>query len=226
MTSYAELDALTAFSFLEGGALPEEMVAQAAALGHTAIGVADRNTLAGVVRAHVAAEKAGLRLLVGCRLVFREGGELIVYPRDRAAYGRLCRLLSQGKMGDVPKGECHISFAQAAEIGAGLVALVPDRHVDHLRDWARAWPDRLLLALAPRYDGQDRARLNRLAALARDAGVATVATNAALYHTPARRPLQEMASAHIQDLAHCVSPSPIRFRADFARVGALTVDRS
>jgi error-prone DNA polymerase len=97
--AYAELDLMSNFSFLEGGSHARELVEQALALGLSAIGVADRNTLAGVVRAHAAAKKAGLRLLIGCRLTFLDGTELIVYPRDRAAYGRLCRLLSIGKSG-------------------------------------------------------------------------------------------------------------------------------
>jgi error-prone DNA polymerase len=99
---YAELDAMTNFSFLEGGSHAWELVGQAKALGLSAIGVADRNTLAGAVRAHAAAKKEGLRLLIGCRLTFLDGAELIVYPRDRAAYGRLCRLLSIGKSGITP----------------------------------------------------------------------------------------------------------------------------
>ena len=99
--AYAELDVLSNFSFLEGGSHPGELVEQAKALGLSAIGVADRNTLAGVVRAHAAAKLHGVRLLIGCRLTFLDGAELIVYPRDRAAYGRLCRLLSIGKSGVV-----------------------------------------------------------------------------------------------------------------------------
>src|SRR5665213_3648666 len=97
MTVYAELDVRTNFSFLEGASHPGELVFTARALGVAAVGVADRNSLAGVVRTHAAAKKHGLRLLVGCRLRFTDGDELIVYPRDRAAYGRLCRLLSIGK---------------------------------------------------------------------------------------------------------------------------------
>jgi len=97
--AYAELDAMSNFSFLEGGSHPQELVEQAKALGLSAIGVADRNTLAGVVRAHAAAKLHRMRLLIGCRLTFLDGAELIVYPRDRAAYGRLCRLLSIGKSG-------------------------------------------------------------------------------------------------------------------------------
>jgi error-prone DNA polymerase len=98
-TAYAELDAMTNFSFLEGGSHPQELVDQAKVLGLNAIGVADRNSLAGVVRAHAAAKTARMRLLIGCRLTFLDGTELIVYPRDRPAYGRLCRLLSIGKSG-------------------------------------------------------------------------------------------------------------------------------
>ena len=97
MTGFVELDALTNFTFLEGASHPEEMVVQAKAIGLAAIGVADRNSLAGVVRAHRASKKHAFPILIGCRLTFRDGAELIVYPRDRAAYGRLCRLLSLGK---------------------------------------------------------------------------------------------------------------------------------
>jgi len=107
--AYAELDALSNFSFLEGGSHPGELVGQARALGLTALGLADRNTLAGVVRAHAEAKACGLRLLIGCRLRFLDDTELIVYPRDRAAYGRLCRLLSIGKSGiEEPKSDAVV----------------------------------------------------------------------------------------------------------------------
>ena len=217
--AYAELDAVTNFSFLEGGSHAQEMVEEARRLGLAALGVADRNSLAGVVRAHVAAKAAGLRLLVGCRLAFtgeggESGGELVVYPRDRAAYGRLCRLLSIGKSGlddqgapsplwmqggaRIAKGDCRLSFDQAAGLGEGLVALAraPDRpdeaFAERLAAWRRAWPDSLYLAAAPGRRGDDRARLNRLAALADQAAAPLVAVNAALYHQPDRRMLQDV----------------------------------
>ncbi len=222
MTPYAELDTRTNFSFLEGASHPGELVFAAKALGLAAIGVADRNSLAGVVRAHTEAKKQGMRLLVGCRLRFTDQSELIVYPRDRAAYGRLCRLLSIGKsaiedtgaLGDggfrpgaandearekpIAKGECRLSFAQAAALGEGLVALVPapdvidDGFARRLKAWARAWPERLYLASAPLYRGDDRARLNRLAALAAWAGAPMLASGAVLYHDPSRRRLQDV----------------------------------
>jgi error-prone DNA polymerase len=94
---YAELGVMSNFSFLEGASHPGELMSQAKALGLAAVGVADRNTLAGMVRAAMGAETADLKLIVGSRLAFTDGTELIVFPRDRAAYGRLCRLLSLGK---------------------------------------------------------------------------------------------------------------------------------
>ena len=223
IAAYAELDALTNFSFLEGGSHPGEMMAEAARLGLSAIGVCDRNTLAGVVRAHAAAKKWGVRFLVGSRLTFLDGAELLVYPRDRAAYGRLSRLLSIGESGiatrpgaedgealadlfdapgeseeRIPKGECRLTFPQAAALGEGLIALaLPPTVLDaaferRLAAWRAAWPDRLCLAAAPLHRGDDRGRLARLAQIAQTAGTPMVATNAALYHQPERRPLQDV----------------------------------
>ena len=203
MTAYAELGVLTNFSFLEGGSHAEQLVEQATSLGLAAIGVADRNTLAGVVRAHRAAKQFGMRLLIGCRLAFTDGAELIVFPRDRAAYGRLCRLLSEGKTEALPgataakrieKAETRLTFEQACALGEGLVALVPtpelpDAAFDaRLGAWRRVWPDDLYLATAPLWRGDDRARLNRLARL----GVPMVATNAVRYHHPDQRRLQDV----------------------------------
>ncbi|MDB5472266.1 MAG: DNA-directed polymerase [Caulobacter sp.] len=204
--SYAELDAMTNFSFLEGGSHPAEMVSQAAHLGMSAIGIADRNTLAGVVRCHREAKRVGMRLLIGSRLVFTDGSVLVVYPRDRAAYGRLCRLLSLGKseiLGDTHgdrtiKGQCRLTFEQALDYAEGLIAIAPaPRVVDaafssRLRDWANRWPDRLYLGANPLYDGRDRARLIHLSRLADGAGVPMLATNAPLYHHFDRRPLQDV----------------------------------
>src|SRR5215470_19373603 len=107
---YAELAVTTNFSFLRGGSHPRELVATAHALGLTAIGIADRNTFAGVVRAYDEAKKRPeIKLLVGTRLVTTDGFEVLAYPTDRIAYGRLCRLLTQGNL-KADKGECHIGF--------------------------------------------------------------------------------------------------------------------
>src|SRR4029077_14110463 len=104
--SFAELAVTTNFSFLRGASHPKEMVGQAALLGHAAIGIADRNSLAGIVRAYDAhnqlKEQTGAalpKLVVGSRLVVVRGPpDILAYPADRAAYGRLCRLLSEGKL--------------------------------------------------------------------------------------------------------------------------------
>ena len=129
---FAELAAMTNFSFLRGASHPEEMVARAAELGLAGIGIADRNTLAGVVRAHVFAREnkaavAGMRVVPGARLAFMDGTpDVLAYPKDRAAYGRLCRILTAGNL-RAPKGECHLRIDDLLEHGEGLqvVALLP-----------------------------------------------------------------------------------------------------
>ena len=122
---FAELAAMTNFSFLRGASHPEEMVAQAAELGLAGLGIADRNTLAGVVRAHVyarenAAAVGAMRVVPGARLAFIDSApDVLVYPKDRAAYGRLCRILTTGNL-RAPKGECHLRLDDLIERGEGL----------------------------------------------------------------------------------------------------------
>jgi NTP pyrophosphatase (non-canonical NTP hydrolase) len=107
--NYAELQVTTHFSFLRGVSSPEELFSAAALLGIKALGVVDRNSLAGMVRAHEAAKVTAVRLIVGCRLDLQCGTSLLVYPTDRAAYGRLCRLLTVGKA-RAGKGACHLDW--------------------------------------------------------------------------------------------------------------------
>ena len=95
-TRYVELQVTSHFSFLRGASSCEELFRQAAAHGIEALAVVDRNSLAGIVRAHVAAKETGVRLIVGCRLDLTDGSSILFYPTDRAAYSRLCRLLSLG----------------------------------------------------------------------------------------------------------------------------------
>jgi error-prone DNA polymerase len=128
MARYAELEITTNFSFLRGGSHPEELVATARALGIEAIAVTDRNTLAGVVRAHLAArEVGGIKFIVGARLDLQDAPSLLAYPRDRAAYGRLCRLLTLGQM-RAEKGQCTLFLEEVAAHAEGLIfiALRPD----------------------------------------------------------------------------------------------------
>src|SRR5271163_1471571 len=123
---YAELAVTTNFSFLRGASHPQEMVARADELGLAAIGIADRNSFAGVVRAYDEARKRTIKLLVGVRLVTIDGFEVLAYPADRAAYGRLCRLLTVGNL-KAKKGECHLTFEQilATSEGQIFIALPP-----------------------------------------------------------------------------------------------------
>ena len=124
--NYAELQVTTHFSFLRGVSSPEELFSAAALLGIKALGIVDRNSLAGMVRAHEAAKVTGVRLIVGCRLDLQCGTSLLVYPTDRAAYGRLCRLLTVGKA-RAGKGACHLDWPDVEAWQEGLLAiLLPD----------------------------------------------------------------------------------------------------
>ena len=131
MSAYAEIAVTTNYSFLRGASHPMELVQTAAEIGLAAIGIADRNTLAGVVRAYSAhrelkGEKP--KLLVGARLVFTDGTpDILAYPTHRAAYGNLCRLLSAGKR-LAPKGECYLNFDDLLNWQDGLLLVVMPSH--------------------------------------------------------------------------------------------------
>jgi error-prone DNA polymerase len=199
---YAELVAATNFSFLRGGSHPDELVTAAKALGLAALGVADRNTLAGVVRAHTAAKEAGLPLLVGARLVPRadDAGpmpEIVCYPKDRAAYGRLSKLLTRGKRRTV-KGACDLGFDEIVDFLPGQLAVVlpPEAaaaadaaFVRRLRALAAAAPGDVYLGATWLHRGDDARRIARMEILAAEAGTPLVAVGDALIHHPARKPL-------------------------------------
>ncbi|ABE63445.1 error-prone DNA polymerase, DnaE-like protein [Nitrobacter hamburgensis X14] len=201
--SYAEIGIATNFSFLHGASHPQEYVHQASELRLPIIGIADRNTLAGVVRAYAELGNPELRskprLLIGSRLVFIDGTpDILVYPRDRDAYGRLCRLLTRGKRA-AEKGECHLGLDDLLEFSEGqlLVLTLPHRFdtttalkvLDRLRQSRAAG---VWLAASLLYRGDDRRRLLRLRRIATAARVPLLATNEVLYHHPARRPLQDV----------------------------------
>jgi error-prone DNA polymerase len=203
MTRYAELQATTNFSFLRGASHPWELVLGADALGMEAIGVCDRNSLAGVVRAWIArrdlpdAERK-IRDLTGCRLDFADGTpSLLVYPSDREAYGRLTRLLTVGQR-RAKKASCELHWADFLDHAEGQLALVvpPDRLDEtferDLRRIAGELSGQVWLASARRYGPRDLQRLSKLAALAQTAGAPMVATNDVLYHGPERRALQDV----------------------------------
>jgi error-prone DNA polymerase len=202
-TDYAEIGITTNFSFLRGGSHPQDYVHRATELRLPAIGIADHNTLAGVVRAHSELENPEIlhkpKLLIGARIVFVDGTpDILVYPRDRAAYGRLCRLLTRGKLA-AEKGECRLTLTDLLDFADGqlLVPVLPHRfaaaQVHNLLARLKASPaEGVWLAASLLYRGDDRRRLARLHRTADAAGVPMLATNEVLYHHPARRPLQDV----------------------------------
>jgi error-prone DNA polymerase len=197
MSGYAELAVTSNFSFLRGASHPEEFTVQAAALGLAGIGIADRNSVAGVVRAHSIAKVHGVRLAVGARLVFADGTpDILAYPSDRHAWSRLTRLLSLGKQ-RAEKGNCHLGLSDLLAWSAGLNLIVcppaaGPMDVALLSRLREAAPDRVWLAASMLYRGDDARRLARLAALARATQVKLIATNDVQYHDHGRRPLADV----------------------------------
>ena len=203
MTRYAELQATSNFSFLKGASHPGELVQGAEALGLEAVGVCDRNSLAGVVRAWTEAKarrRAGskIRALTGCRLEFADRTpSLLVYPSDREAYARLTRLLTLGQR-RAKKGDCELHLADFLDHAEGQLCLVvPPERLDgafegELKRLSGELAGNLWLAAARRYGARDLQRLSRLAALSNASGAPMVAVNDVLYHGPERRPLQDV----------------------------------
>ncbi len=196
MTSYVELQTSSHFSFLRGASSCDELFTQAAACGLTALGIADRNTLAGIVRAHEAAKATGVRLIVGCRLDLADGPSILVYPTDRAAYSRLCRLLSLGKK-RAGKAKCHLEWPDVVAHSEGQVAvLIPDLADDEcafrLRRMRDCFGDRAYMALTLRRRPNEQLRLHELSNLATQMRVAAVVTNDVLFDIPDRRMLQDV----------------------------------
>ena len=195
--SYAEFAVTTNYSFLRSGSHPGQFIAQAHDLNYAAIGIADRNTLAGVVRAYEEHSKLDPetrpRLLVGARLVFCDGTPgILAYPADRAAYGRLCQLLSLGKS-RAPKGECFLKLGDLLEFRAGLLLIVfPPADPEMVKPVLSALERDTWLAASMLHTGEDRRRLKTLQRIAHSAKVPLIAVNDVLYHHPGQRPLQDI----------------------------------
>jgi error-prone DNA polymerase len=195
---FAELATATNFSFLRGASHPEELVAQAVELGLAGIGMADRNTLAGVVRGHVyarehAASIGALRVISGARLAFTDGTpDMIAYPRDRAAYGRLSRLLTRGNL-RAPKGECHLGLDDLLEHAEGMQIIAMGGRGPLIARLREVFADRRLwLAASMTYGATMRGVLAERVATAHRSGVALIATNDVVMHRPERRPLADV----------------------------------
>ena len=204
MSGFAELVAATNYSFLRGAAHPSDMVAEALALGMDGIGIADRNSVAGVVRAHVAlrdareqAAEAGLpdidfRLVVGARLEFADGTpDIIAYPATRAGWGRLTRLLTLGNL-RADKGGCILRLDDLIDHAVDLLLIVMGSDRAVLRRLAPAFAGSMWLGATMPRGGADRRRLARLMRVSGTTGVPLIATNDALYATPDQRPLHDI----------------------------------
>lgn len=193
---YAELQVTTHFSFLRGASSCDELFEQAKILGIEALGIVDRNSLAGIPRAYEAANSHGIRLVIGCRLDLDDDLSVLVYPMDRPAYGRLCRLLSVGKKRG-GKGKCRLTWDDLVTYGEGLIVvlladLADDLCALRLRRLKAAFADRAYMALSLRRRPNDQMRLFELSAMADAAGVPIVVTNDVLFHVPERRMLQDV----------------------------------
>jgi error-prone DNA polymerase len=193
---FIELGVTTPFSFLRGASDALELARQAHNLGFDSIGVADRNTLAGVVRLYSAATDLKMRPLIGCRLDLVDAPSLLAYPIDREGYGRLSRLLSVGKMRSA-KGECDLSLVEIADHSESIAFIaMPGEDLDdfaaRLSLLKEALPSLRHIAAAHLYRGGDLARIERLDRLARGIGGTILATNDVHYHAPEKRPLQDV----------------------------------
>jgi error-prone DNA polymerase len=197
--NYAELQVTSNFSFLRGGSHPHELAEQAAALGYSAIAITDRNSLAGIVRAHIAAKAVGIKFIPACRLDLVDGTSLLAYPTNIDAYARLSALLSLGNL-RTEKGQCKLYkadvYAHAEEM---LFTMIPpeqlnsrfqfdDQFLNDLAEYRRHFGKALYIAASFNYNGQDAKRLFRL----QETGVPLVATGDVHYHHAERRELQDI----------------------------------
>jgi error-prone DNA polymerase len=201
--SYTELQVTTNFSFLRGASHPEEMVEQAAALGHAQIAITDRNTFAGLVRAHVAAKKNGIRIIPGCRLDLLDGPSLLAFPMDRTAYSLLSNLLTTGNI-RAEKGECHLYKADVYSHSKNIRFIVLPPQIlneifdldlsfkQSLQEYGEHLKGQVYLGAARAYNGDDAKYLFRLSELAVQYDVPMVATNDVHYHDHERRQLQDI----------------------------------
>jgi error-prone DNA polymerase len=194
VTRYLEFACASNFSFLRGASHPEELMVQAQSIGLAGLGLCDRNSVAGVVRAHLAKREHDLPLAFhpGARLVFTDGTpDILAYPRDRAGWGRLTRLLTVGNLRG-EKGECILRLDDLLAHAFGLELIAMDGDAELLSRLREAAPRRVRLAAAMLYRGRDKTRLARFAKNARTVGVPLIAVNDVLYHHPGRRPLQDV----------------------------------
>jgi error-prone DNA polymerase len=194
--SYFELQVTSNYSFLRGASHIEELFEQAKLHDYEAIAITDRNSLAGIARAHQRAKETNIRLIIGCRLDLTDGTSLLTYPTDRAAYAKLCALLSIGKK-RAGKGACHLTWTDLVAHNEGLIAILLHDHTDttcqaNLHRLKQDFGNNAYLALTLHRRPNDARRLHELSQMAQAASIPTVVTNDVLYHAPERRILQDV----------------------------------
>ncbi len=201
--NYTELHVTTNFTFLRGASHPEELVEQAVALGYKEIAITDRNSLAGIVRAHAAAKKSGIRIIVGCRLDLLDGISLLAYPTTISAYSQLCQLLTEGNR-RAEKGDCHLYKKDVYQYAHNLkfIALPPEKldesfnldpsFEEALKEYRCVFGKDLYIAACRKYAGDDSKYLYRLQQLSIQLNIPLVASNDVHYHLPERRQLQDI----------------------------------
>ena len=240
--AFAELSALSNFSFLKGASHPEEYVDRAASMGQPAIAIADVNSVAGIVRAHTRAREIArdggpvLRLIPAVRLVLRCGFAVTALPQDRAAWGNLCRLLTLGSRRS-EKGACDLGIEDVLDWGKGLAFLIHPQRPANPDRWSADWhaqtrrlsaqfAGQCHLIMSPQYDGQDRARFALLELLAKRLALPTLASGLPIMHHGARRRLADVVTAirlgkRIEELGHDALPNGerrLRSEAEMRRI--------
>ena len=231
---YAELHCKTNYSFLEGASHPDELVQQAAELGYAALAITDRNSLAGVVRAHVAAKEVGLKLLIGAELSPVDAPPVVVLAQNRVAYGRLSTLITYGCR-QAAKGECRFSFDDLARHAEGLLACVvlPENRLSEmtcsLARYGELFGDRCYLLAELHHGPHDRLRLQQMQRLAEETGVPLVAGNDVHYHHFERQTLQDVLTAirhgcTVAELGHRRFPNAERYLKALAEMAERFAD--
>jgi error-prone DNA polymerase len=227
-TPYAELHCLSNFTFLRGASHPHELVAQAVELGYEALAITDECSVAGVVRAHVAAKGQRLKLIIGSELRLTCGLKLVVLATDRRGYGRLCRLITRGRRA-AAKGGYALTRAdlEENELEHCLLLWLPERPSSEEARWLEErFRGRLWAAVELLRDGMDRERLETLQRLGRDVGLPLVASGDVHMHVRARRRLQDAVTAirhnvPIQEAGRRLYPNGERYLRERARLAKL-----
>lgn len=200
---YVELHCKSNFSFLCGASHPDELVSQAEKLGYDGIALTDSETLAGVVRGYGAARDLGFKYIVGAEVHPADAPSMVLWPTDRAAYGRLCQLLSRGRL-RCEKGQCELHWSDLVELSEGMIAGAyssADESVQKLTseflrgNFRSLFGDRAYLLCSLHHGVDDRATIARYRELSRQSAVPLVASGDVHYHSADRMLMHDCVTA-------------------------------